>query len=305
VWRTADTGREIALLTNPNAGGGVATRYRDVALGRLRSSGFEVRNLQGRNLEEAIELGRQCVSDGVEAIVVCGGDGAASAGIQAVVGTEAVLGLVPAGTGNDLARCLGLPRHDPSAAADVIIAGRTRSLDLGRIDLGAAGFWYFGTVLAAGFDSMVNERADRMGLLRGRARYHLATLATLRRFSPTRFDMKLTEGGRETEKSVDCMLVAIGNSQSYGGGLRITHEAIPDDGLLDLVAIGRMTRRRLIRTYPKLSSGQHVAQPEYSRVRVTRVTVAAPGITAYADGERIGPLPLTVDCAPAALTVLA
>jgi diacylglycerol kinase (ATP) len=101
------------------------------------------------------------------------------------------------------------------------------------------------------------------------------------------------------------MLVAVGNGPSFGGGLRIAEGALLDDGLLDVVVIKPMSKRELVRTYPKLVKGTHVHHPQYERHRVRSVTIAAPGIVCYADGERFGPLPLTIECAPGALTVLA
>ena len=168
-------GREIALLTNPTSGGGRGARHRDVALARLRESGFIVRNLQGRDGDEALDLARGCVADGVEALVVCGGDGLVHLGVQAVAGTGVPLGLIPSGTGNDVARYLGLPRTDPVAAADRVIASRRRTIDLAR-----SGDRWFVTVLAAGFDAIVNERANAMTWPRGQMRYNLATLAELK-----------------------------------------------------------------------------------------------------------------------------
>ena len=91
---------------------------------------------------------------------------------------------------------------------------------------------------------------------------------------------------------------------SFGGGLRITEGALLDDGLLDVVIIKPMSKVGLVRTYPKLFKGTHVTHPQYEHHRVRSVTVAAPGIVAYADGERFGALPLTVACVPGALNVL-
>ena len=288
--------REIALLTNPTAGRGRALRVRDVALPRLRDAGFRVRNLAGRDAAEALDLARACVADGVESLVVCGGDGMVHLGVQAVAGTGVPLGILPAGTGNDVARYVDLPRLDPAAATDRVIAGRTRTLDLAR-----SGPSYFVTVLAAGFDALVNERANRMTWPRGQMRYNLATLAELRVFRPLAYTLDLDGEQVRTE----AMLVAVGNGPSFGGGLRICEGASLDDGLLDVVVIGPMSRPELVRTYPKLFKGTHVHHPQFSRYRVRRVTVAAPGITAYADGERFGPLPLTVEAVPGALEVLA
>ncbi len=291
-----DHPREIALLTNPTAGKGYGARARDLALVRLRAAGLVVRNLVGRVGDEALDLAHQCVADRVDALVVCGGDGMVHLGVQAVAGTGVPLGMIPAGTGNDVARYLDIPRRDPLAAADRVVAGRTRSLDLAR-----SGSRYFVTVLAAGFDAVVNERANAMTWPRGQMRYNLATLAELRTFEPLPYVLEL-DG---VTHRLDAMLVAVGNGPSFGGGLRITEGALLDDGLLDVVVIRPMSKLRLVRVYPRLFTGTHVTLPEYEHHRVRRVSVAAPGIVSYADGERFGALPLTVEAAPGALCVLA
>jgi diacylglycerol kinase (ATP) len=286
--------REIALLTNPTAGKGKGGRVRDQALARLREGGLVVRNLQGRDADEALDQALQCVTDGVDALVVCGGDGMVHLALQAVAETSTPLGIIPAGTGNDVARYFDLPRKDPLAAADVVVAGHTRTIDLAR-----SGSRYFVTVLAAGFDAIVNERANRMTWPKGQMRYNIATLAELRVFEPLPYTLQID--GREL--TLDAMLVAVGNGPSFGGGLRITEGAVLDDGLLDVVIIKPMSKAGLIRTYPKLFKGTHVTHPQYEHHHARSVTVAAPGIVSYADGERFAALPLTVECAPGALTV--
>ncbi|WP_426244575.1 diacylglycerol kinase [Nocardioides sp. LHG3406-4] len=292
----AGTPREIALLTNPSAGSGSAQRIRDAALARLRDAGFAVRSLQGADADEALDLARYCVRDGVEALVLCGGDGLVHLGVQAVAGTGVPLGIIPAGTGNDVARCLDLPRRDPVAAADVVIASRTRTVDLAR-----CGSKYFVTVLAAGFDAVVNERANKMTWPRGQMRYNLATLAELRTFAALPYTLELD--GEVVHR--EAVLVAVGNGPSYGGGLRMAEGAVLDDGLLDVVIVGRLSKVGLVRAYPKLFKGTHVTLPQYEHHRVRTVSVAAPGIMSYADGERFGALPLTIESAPGALRVLA
>jgi len=289
------TDRDIALLTNPTAGKGRGARYRDAALAHLRAAGLTVRNLTGRDADESQDLAHQAVADGVDALVIVGGDGMVHLAVQALAGTGIPLGLVPAGTGNDVARYFDVPRRDPRAAADVVIGGRTRVVDLAR-----SGRQYYLTVLAAGFDAIVNERANKMTWPKGQMRYNLATLAELRTFEPIPYTLDLDGVAHHLE----AMLVAVGNGPSFGGGLRITEGALLDDGLLDVVIIKPMSKAGLIRTYPKLFKGTHVTHPQYEHHRVRTITVAAPGIVSYADGERFGPLPLTVECAPGALTVL-
>ena len=288
--------REIAFLTNPTSGRGRGARYGAVAAARLRDSGLVVRNLQGRDADEAEDLARASVSDGVDAVVVCGGDGLVHLATQVLANTGIPLGIIPAGSGNDVSRYFDLPRKDPVAAADRVIASRLRTIDLAR-----CGSRYYVTVLAAGFDAVVNERANSLTWPRGQMRYNVATLAELRTFRPLPFSLDL-DG---TPLRVDAMLVAVGNGPSYGGGLRITEGALLDDGLLDVVIIKEMTKTKLIRTYPKLFSGTHVHEAEYVHHRVRSVTVAAPGVVSYADGERFGELPLTVTCEPGALAVYA
>ncbi len=288
--------REIALLTNPSAGKGAGSRTAAIVLPRLREAGFTVREMEGRDGAEALTLARQAVAQGVESLVVVGGDGMVHMAVQALAGTDVNLGVIPAGTGNDVARYVGIPRKDPQAAADVVVASHVRTIDLAK-----AGPSYFVTVLAAGFDSLVNERANRMRWPKGQMRYNLATLGELRVFEPLHYTLEL-DG--EVHR-LDAMLVAVGNGPSFGGGLRITHGAEIDDGMLDVVIIKPMSKLDLVRTYPKLYTGGHTKHPAYEHHLVRTVTVAAPGVVAYADGERLGALPLTVEVVPRALRVLA
>jgi diacylglycerol kinase (ATP) len=287
--------RQIALLTNPTSGKGKGRRSAAIALPRLKEAGFEVRELVGRDAGDALDLARRAVADGVESLVVCGGDGMVHLATQVVAGTGTNLGIIPAGTGDDVARYFSIPRNDPQAAADIVVGSRVRTIDLAR-----AGATYFVTVMAAGFDSKVNERANAMRWPRGQMRYNLATLAELRVFTPLPYTLVL-DG---EEQRLDAMLVAVGNGSSFGGGLRITEGAVLDDGMLDVVVIRPMSKPRLVAAYPRLFSGTIAEIPEYEHHLVKEVTVAAPGIVAYADGERIGSLPLTVEVAPAALRVL-
>lgn len=288
--------RDVVVLTNPVAGKGRGGRVRDAVSARLAQAGWRVRHVAGRDADEALELARKAVADGPDALVACGGDGLVNLALQALAGSAVPLGVLPAGTGNDVARVLGVPADDPVAAADHLLAWRPRPMDLARI-----GERYFATVLAAGFDAVVNERANAMTWPRGQMRYNLATLAELRVFEPLHYVLDL-DGEIRT---VEAMLVAVGNGPSFGGGLRIAEGALVDDGLLDVVLIKPMSRWELVRTYPRLFSGTHVHHPQYERHRVRRVTVASAGIVGYADGERFGPLPLTVECVPGAVQVLA
>lgn len=285
--------RRLALLVNP-ATGRASHHAQAVAVAERLSGAFEVSRLQGRDAADAAEIAHQVVADGFDALVVMGGDGIVHLALGAVAGTATILGVVAIGTGNDVARALGLPRRRPAEAAEVVLAGRTRTIDLGRV-----GRTYFATVLATGFDSLVNERANRMRRPSGQLRYTVATVAELRVFTPLHYRLELD--GRPLER--EAMLVAVGNAPSYGGGLRMCEGALLDDGQLDLVVIGPVTKRELVRVYPRLFTGSHIRHPAYERHRVRTATIAADGVVAYADGERIGPLPVTVEAVPGAVSV--
>jgi diacylglycerol kinase (ATP) len=266
-----------------------------IARPRLEEAGFRVHDLVGRDADEAQDLAHRAVAAGVESLVVVGGDGLVHLAVQALAGTATSLGIIPSGHGNDVARSLGLPRTDPQLAADVVVGSRTR-----RIDLGRCGTTYFVTVLAAGFDAAVNHRANGMRWPRGQLQYTVATVAELRAFHPLSYALQLDDRPYE----VEAMLVAVGNGPTYGGGLHIAHGASLDDGWLDVVVVRTMSRLDLVRTYPRLFSGRHVTHPKYEHHRVRSVTVQGPDLHAYADGERMGPLPVTAEVAPLSLEVL-
>jgi len=294
--------QQIVVISNPASGGGSGARVAARAADLLRSRGCEVVELAGRDAVEAEALVGRAVADAPDLLVVVGGDGMVHLALQAVSGSDVRLGLVPAGTGNDVARYLDVPRGDVGAAVDVLLDGVERALDVAVVERGPGSEdRRFLTVMAAGFDAVVNERANAMRWPRGQARYTLATLAELRTLAPIPYVLELD--GR-TEQ-LEATMVAVGNGPSFGGGLRITEGAELDDGLLDVVVIAPLSRRELVRTYPRLFRGSHVDHPAYTHHRVQRVRVEAPGITAYADGERLGALPVSVGVEPGALHVVA
>jgi diacylglycerol kinase (ATP) len=212
-------------------------------------------------------------------------------------------GIVPAGTGNDIAAAAGLPAA-PLAAAEVVgralRAGRTRPLDLARAATADGATRWFGGVLAAGFDAVVNERANRMTWPRGPRRYDLAIAVELARLRPRRYTLRLDGVPLE----IDAVLVAVGMIATYGGGMRILPGADPTDGLLDVVIGAAMGRGTLVRLTPHVHRGTHVGHRLVSTHRARVVELSADGIVVYADGERCGPLPASIVCAPGALRVL-
>ena len=291
---------EITLFVNPTAGRGRGARAARPAASALRAAGFSVRTVLGTDAEDALARARVAVAEGTGALIAVGGDGMANLALRAVVGTGTPLGLVAVGTGNDFARALGMPLREPAAAgrmiADALKCGRVRDVDLGRV-----GDRWFGTVLASGFDSRVNDRGNRMRLPAGRFRYDLAMVAELAAFRP--FPYRITLDGGDV-REVEATLVAVGNGPSYGGGMRICPGADLTDGLLDVTVVGDCGRATLLRVFPTVYRGAHVGHPKVTVFRAASVELAAEGVTGYADGEPAGPLPLTARCVRAAVRIV-
>ncbi|WP_329387584.1 diacylglycerol kinase [Streptomyces sp. NBC_01351] len=291
---------EITLFVNPTAGRGRGAHAAQPAASALRAAGFSVRSVVGGDGPDALARLRAAVHAGTGAVIAVGGDGMVSLALQALAGTDVPLGVVAVGTGNDFARALGLPVREPARAgrlaAGALKEGRIREIDLGRV----GGTWY-GTVLCSGFDSRVNDRGNRMRLPAGRFKYDLAMLAELAAFRPFPYRITLDDGPViETEAT----LVAVGNGSSYGGGMRICADAVPDDGLFDITVVGDCSRATLLRVFPRVYKGTHLDHPKVTVHRARKVTLEAAGITAYADGEPLGPLPVTAECVPGAVRVL-
>ncbi|MEU2543739.1 diacylglycerol kinase [Streptomyces iakyrus] len=283
---------EITLFVNPTAGRGRGAHAAQPAASALRAAGFSVRTVLGEDAADALVRARAAVEGGTGALIAVGGDGMAGLALRAVAGTRTPLGLVAVGTGNDFARALGLPVREPAAAgrmiADALKCGRIRDIDLGRV-----GDRWFGTVLASGFDSRVNDRGNRMRWPAGRLKYDLAVIAELTGFRPVPYRIRLDDG---EVREVEATLVAVGNGSSYGGGMRICPGADLTDGLFDITVVGECSRATLLRVFPRVYRGTHVGHPKVTVLRAARVEIAAEDVTGYADGEPLGPLPLSARC---------
>ncbi|MGU3645513.1 diacylglycerol kinase [Microbacterium sp. C23T] len=295
---------KVALLVNPAARAGAHTGAATDAAERLRAHGVQTSILSGGSAAESSTLLRTAIEVGVDAVVVAGGDGTVNLALQEVAGTGIPLGIVPSGTGNDFAATLGLRELDVTAAADAIAAGVTRAIDLARVTREDGSTRYFGSVLASGFDSKVNDRANAMRWPRGGSRYNIAILVEFLTLAGIPYDveLELADGTRE-HVGGDLVMATVGNGRTYGGGIPICPDADPADGLLDVVLVRPAGRLRLLRLLPRVYQGTHSDVPEVAMRRVRSVRLSSPGVTAYADGDPIGSLPLTVDVVPGALTI--
>jgi len=291
----------VTMLTNPAAGHGNARHAAERALARFQQRSVDVNHLVGADARQARQLLDEALAAGTDAVVVAGGDGVISLALQALALGEVPLGIVPAGTGNDHAREYGLPTGDPEAAADVVVDGWTETVDLGHIAPDNAAPSWFGTVMAAGFDSLVSDRVNRMRWPHGRMRYNLAMVAEISKLRLLPFRLTFDD---DEPLEVDLTLAAFGNTRSYGGGMQICPGADHGDGLLDVTMVHSGSRTKLIRLFPTVFKGTHVNLDEVSTRRAAAIRVECPGINAYADGDFVAPLPVTVSAVRGALQIL-
>ena len=291
----------VGLVVNPTAGGRRAARVGHVVAAEMRDRGLAFVDLSGTSGAQAVEQVRAAIQvEAVDRVVVVGGDGMVNLAVNALAESGVPLVIVPAGTGNDTATALGVPSGDPSAALALLHTGTIHTVDAARVTgPGGVESWFVG-VLAGGFDAIVNERANAMSWPRGSAKYTLAAMRELPVFRPIPYRIAIDgvsyDGG--------AMLVAVANSTSYGGGMKVVPSAVLDDGLLDVLILGPLSMPTFIRVFPRVFGGTHVTHPAVRILRGRRVELDAAGIVAYADGERVGPLPRTVSVVPGAMRIV-
>lgn len=229
-------------------------------------------------------------AEGMERLVVAGGDGLIHHVLPALATTDVILGIVPVGTGNDFARALGLPTRLPAAVAAAL--GPAHPVDLVATDDGR----WAATVVTGGFSGQVNARANNLRFPPGQQRYTVATLAELRRLRLVTLTLTIPadEGGTDTgDNPSDVVeqhattLFAVANTRYFGGGMAICPNARPDDGLLDVTIVGPTTPFQLARMLPTVFPGWHLRHPAVVTRRARRIQVETDAIL-WADGEPFG-----------------
>jgi diacylglycerol kinase (ATP) len=293
----------LLVIVNPTAGGGRAARLVPWLRERLASR-TDARLVVTRRAGEAEEVAGEARAAGADRVVAVGGDGTIQEIVNGVVdgAAAATVGIVPVGSGNDLARSLGLPR-DPAAAWTVAIGRGERAVDL-LLATGEDGRRrWFGSAGGIGFDAQVAAAmATRAGWQRGQLGYLLTTLTELRRFSNRR--VELTLDGAPIARQV--LFVAIANGEYYGGGMRIAPGAAVDDGMFDLCVVGDVSRLTALRQLANLYRGTHVHHPQVDMHRGRAVAIDGDAATlVHLDGEPFGGLPLQVELHPGRITVAA
>jgi YegS/Rv2252/BmrU family lipid kinase len=293
----------VCLIVNPAAGGGKAGRLAPASERALRTHGLTVRRVDTRDLRHARELAAEAAANG-ETIVALSGDGMIGVLADTLRAVEgAVLGVIPGGRGNDLARVLGIP-DDTQAAAAIIADGYTRAVDLGMVESEGDDGQAFVGIASVGFDSEANRIANEAPSWLGGLVYAYGALRALLAWHPARLEIELDPPGER--HSFSAYTVGAANSKAYGGGMRAAPDAMLDDGLLDVVvleSVGKLTF--LTKLLPKVFSGTHVHESFVSVFRARELTISAERpFTMYADGDPIGELPVRVRALRGAITVL-
>ena len=294
--------RLLTLVVNERSGGGRAGRMLPKVARRLREQipTAELHIISSSSWTEAEKLTRAAALEARpgDALLVMGGDGMAHLGLNAAAGTEATLGLIPAGTGNDFARGVGVPRTVDEAVG-VIVAGRTRTVDLAHVSNDTFPRRYVGAVVSTGYDARVNRSTNHIRLRLGALSYGYIALRELASFSPLHYDM-IIDGVRRRQEA---MLVAVSNTGIFGGGMRIAPEADPTDGLLDVTVVGPVSRTTLLRLLPSMYSGAFVKHPCVEQFPARSIELAGGGLFVMGDGEELGEVPVRVECVPGVLKV--
>lgn len=282
------------LLANPTSGGGKGREFANRIRKVLVDNRVKFNDVSGSSYESSLtslSLAMEATEQ-IEGVIVVGGDGMAHLALQVLANRSIPMALIPAGTGNDLARSLELPLDNPER---ILAALANEPIE---IDLGIVNGEYFADILSTGFDSVVNERANRMRKITGPMKYNVSILLELPIFKPMQYEFILDDQ-RFTREA---MLIAVANGPCYGGGMKVCPDARLDDGLFDVMILEPVSKIEFLRVFPKVFKGAHVTHPKVEIRRAKRVEINAAAV-AYADGERIGPLPVIAEVVPKALKV--
>jgi len=288
----------IRFLVNPASGRGTGRAHLDRI--RVLASRHGAGLVVSRKVADLAAQARRAAEDGVERLLVAGGDGTMHHVAQGLAGTSCALGVIPLGSGNDLAGTLGIP-PDLDAAVARALGGEIRRIDLARV-----GETYCIGYAGVGFDSEVTRFANEVKFLRGSLIYFYSVIHTLATFKPPW--MKVVYDGGVFEGKV--MFTVVNNLPRFGGGMRIAPDAEIDDGLLDLVIVREVPRAVLLSIFPKVYGGRHVGHPAITmaRTRQAEITIDRT-MTMYGGGEPLRPVeagePVAVEVVPGGLRVVA
>ena len=277
-----------ALVINPVSGKGKGSTVGTYVAGFLKQRSVDYTIVTGNSsialmdhLQTFIEKNPGC-----EGVIAVGGDGLLHILLQRVVPAQIPFTLIPAGTGNDFVRTLGWGLENVDTQLDTVLTCKPTPIDLGLVD----GEW-FGAILSTGFDSVVNEKANTMNWPKGPMKYNAAIAIELPRFKPRHYEITLDDRTLSTE----AMLIAVANGRSYGGGMLVCPNANISDGYFDVMVLHPVTKLEFMKVFPRVFAGSHVTHSAVEILRSKTVRIESKAV-AYADGERIGQLPVSAEC---------
>ena len=282
-----------ALVINPVSGQGRGTTVGAYVAEFLTQRNVAFVIVDGNSADTVIEQLRKFLAKtpNCKGVIGVGDDGLMHQILQVVVPSNIAFALIPAGTGNDFQRTLGWNLVSIDAQLDRVITTQPTPIDLGIVN----GEW-FGAILSTGFDAVVNEKAKTMNWPKGPMKYNAAIAVELPRFKPRHFEIFLDDRKISTE----AMLIAVANGRSYGGGMQVCPHADINDGLFDVMVLHPVSKLEFIKVFPRVFAGNHLTHPAVEIVRSKSVRIESKAV-AYADGERIGQLPVTAECVPSAV----
>jgi diacylglycerol kinase (ATP) len=277
-----------ALVINPVSGQGQGTTVGTYVAGYLNQHKVEFTIVTGNSSVAIVDHLKIFIDKNPDCsgVIAVGGDGLMHIILQILVPAQIPLALIPAGTGNDFVRTLGWDLEDVDIELNKIITTKPVAVDLGLVD----GEW-FGAILSTGFDSIVNEKANTMQWPKGPMKYNAAIAIELPRFKPRHYEITLDDRTISTE----AMLIAVANGRSYGGGMLVCPNAQINDGLFDVMVLHPVSKIEFMKVFPRVFAGKHVSHPAVEIVRSKNVSIESKAV-AYADGERIGQLPISAEC---------
>ena len=288
----------VVVVVNPTAGDGKAGRLIGKVNAILEQLGVDHEIRVSGSPEELEQLAHTAGEQG-GIVAVLGGDGSVNLAVNGLAGTSGTLAVLPAGTGDDFSKAIDVGKLE--AATRLLADPKTVDVDLIGVTAGVEQRRFI-NVAGAGFDSEVSDVAAGMRRRLGsRAHYAIATVKTLPRFVPARFHLDLDGSSID----VDAMLVVVGNSYAYGGGMKVLPQASIVDGALDICIVTAMSKAAFLRAFPKVYVGKHATHPNVMMLRGTDLKVEANRrVSVFADGEKVGSLPAVFTVLPKALPVV-
>lgn len=284
------------IVLNRKSGRGSARKLSQTLISLLDNNGIEYVLVDESSAKRTSEKIRDLILKGhFETLIAIGGDGLVHLCIQEIAMKSINFGVIPAGKGNDFARCIGVYGKSVAEIFNLYVSNKSRELDLGKISSQNKIEWFV-QVLSTGFDANVNALASRLIWPRSKAKYIIATVFTLSKFKSIEYTFDV-DGISFLQQG---MLLTVANGNNYGGGMKISPNSLNSDGLLDLILVKPVSRLTFLRIFPRVFTGRHIDHPMVTSFTGKRVQISA-NTSAFADGEFISRLPIKIEVVSSAL----